>query len=217
MLLEVEALRAWRFAGGSSLMVLVLGPELFQTGVSWSRGSSGGGSSPRLGRHYKHTKFITIPDARLKCSSLDVPTMAACYTGIEDPLLVEHRAHVLKDRNTARGGLFRSVDLHGRSLSLYMGPGHARYALHNAIEVSAHQVARLVGFHAARQPRDLVAHAIEPENRERFTGAQRAAAKSHHGGLIPDLVILRYYLPSSDGLPVTRTYDSKTVGYSEKY
>ena len=29
-----------------------------------------------------------------------------------------------------------------------------------------------------------------------------------------DLVI---YLPSSDGLPVTRTYDVKTIGYSEKY
>ena len=48
-------------------------------------------------------------------------------------------------------------------------------------------------------------------------GAQRAAAKSHRGGLIPDLVILRFYLPSSDGLPVTRTYDVKTVGHSEKY
>ena len=34
---------------------------------------------------------------------------------------------------------------------------------------------------------------------------------------IPDLVILRFYLPSSDGLPVTRTYDVKTVGYSEKH
>ena len=48
-------------------------------------------------------------------------------------------------------------------------------------------------------------------------GAQRAAKRSHRGGLIPDLVILRFYLPSSDGLPVTRTYDVKTVGYSEKY
>ena len=48
-------------------------------------------------------------------------------------------------------------------------------------------------------------------------GAQRAAAKSHRGGLIPDLVILRFYLASSDGLPVTRTYDVKTIGYSEKY
>ena len=48
-------------------------------------------------------------------------------------------------------------------------------------------------------------------------GAQRAAKRSHRGGLIPDLVILRFYLPSSDGLPVTRTYDVKTIGYSEKY
>ena len=48
---------------------------------------------------------------------------------------------------------------------------------------------------------DLVAHAIKPEN--------RAAKRSHRGGLIPDLVILRFYLPSSDGLPVTRTYDVK--------
>ena len=49
-------------------------------------------------------------------------------------------------------------------------------------------------------------------------GAQRAAKRSHRGGLIPDLVILlRFYLPSSDGLPVTQTYDAKTVGYSEKY
>ena len=31
------------------------------------------------------------------------------------------------------------------------------------------------------------------------------------------MVILRFYLPSSDGLPVTRTYDVKAVGYSEKY
>ena len=161
--------------------------------------------------------FITIPDARLKCSSLDVPTMVACYMGIEDPLLVEHRTHVFKDRNTTRGNLFRSVDPYGRSLSLYMGPGHARFALHDAIEAVAHQVARLVGFHAVRQPTDLVAHAIKPENRERFMGAQRAAAKSHRGGLIPDLVILRFYLASSDGLPVTRTYDVKTIGYSEKY
>ena len=48
-------------------------------------------------------------------------------------------------------------------------------------------------------------------------GAQRAAKRSHRGGLIPDLVILRFYLPSSDGLPVTRTYDVKTIRYSEKY
>ena len=80
-----------------------------------------------------------------------------------------------------------------------------RFALHDAIEAVAHQVARLVGFHAVRQPMDLVAR------------AQRAAKRSHRGGLIPDLVILRFYLPSSDGLPVTRTYDVKTVGYSEKY
>jgi len=80
-----------------------------------------------------------------------------------------------------------------------MGPGHARFALHDAIEAVAHQVARLVGFHAVRQPMDLVAHAIKPENRERFMGAQRAAKRSHRGGLIPDLVILRFYLPSSDG------------------
>ena len=73
--------------------------------------------------------FITIPDAKLKCSSLDVPTMVACYLGIEDPLLVEHRTHVFKDRNTTRGNLFRSVDPYGRSLSLYMGPGHARAAI----------------------------------------------------------------------------------------
>jgi len=95
-----------------------------------------------------------------------------------------------------------------------MRPGHTRYELHNAIEAVAHQVARLVGFHAVRQPTDLVAHAIKPENRERFMVAQRAAAKSHRGVLIPDLVILRFYLPSSDGLPVMRTYDVKTVGYS---
>ena len=44
-----------------------------------------------------------------------------------------------------------------------------------------------------------------------------AAARSHHGGLTPDLVIPRFYLPSSDGLPLTRTSDVKTAGYSEKY
>ena len=109
------------------------------------------------------------------------------------------------------------MDPYGRSLSLYIGPGHARFALHDAIEAVAHQVARLVGFHAARQPTDLVAHAIEPENRERFMGAQRAAKRSHRKGIIPDLVILRFYLLSSDGLPVTRTYDVKTIGHSEKY
>ena len=124
--------------------------------------------------------FITIPDARLKCSSLDVPTVVACYMGLEDPLLVEHRAHVFKDRNTTRGNLFRSVGLYGRSLLLYMGPGHARFA----IEAAAQQAARLVGFHAARHTADLVALAIKPENRGRFMGDQRAAAKSHRGGLI---------------------------------
>ena len=98
-----------------------------------------------------------------------------------------------------------------------MGPGHARFALHDAIEAVAHQVARPVGFHAVRQPTDLVAHAINPENRERFMGAQRAAKRSHRGGLVPDLAILRFYLPSSDGLPVTRTYDLRTTGCSEKY
>ena len=99
--------------------------------------------------------------------------LVACYMGLEDPLLVKHRTHVFKDRNTTRGNLFRSVGPYGRSLSLYMGPGHARFALHDAIEDAAHQVARLVGFHAVRQPMDLIAHAIKPENRERFMGAQR--------------------------------------------
>jgi len=47
--------------------------------------------------------FIYIPDARLKCLSSDVPTMVACYMGLEDPLLVEHRAYVYKDRDTTRG------------------------------------------------------------------------------------------------------------------
>jgi len=138
--------------------------------------------------------FTTIPDARLKCSSLDASAMVACYMGLEDPLLVEHRthvdedpllvehrAHVFKDRNTSRGTLFRSMDPYGRSLSLYMGPGHARFALHDAIETVEHQVARLVGFHAVRQPMDLVVHAIKPENRKRFMGAQRAAKRSHRG------------------------------------
>ena len=92
-----------------------------------------------------------------------------------------------------------------------------RGTLHDAIGTVAHQVARLVGFHAVRQPTDLVAHAIKPENRERFIAAQRAAAKSHRGGLIPDLIILRLYIPSSGGLSVTRTCDVKTVGYSERY
>ena len=59
---------------------------------------------------------------------------------------------------------------------------------------------------------NFVAYAIKPENWERFMGAQRAATRSHRGGLIPDLVILRFYRPSSDGLPMTRTYDAKTVG-----
>ena len=98
-----------------------------------------------------------------------------------------------------------------------MGPGHARFALHDAIGAVAHQVARLVGFHAVRQPMDLAAHAIKPENRERFKGAQRAAMRSHRGGLIPELVVLCFYLPSSDGLPVTRNNDAKTIGSSEKY
>ena len=125
--------------------------------------------------------FIATPDARLKCLSLDVPTMVACYMGLEDPLLVEHQAHVFKDRNTTRGDLFRSVDPYGRSLSLYMGPGHAHFALHDAIEAVAHQVTRLVGFHAVRQPMDLVAHAIKPENRERFMGAQQDAQVPSRG------------------------------------
>ena len=98
-----------------------------------------------------------------------------------------------------------------------MGPGPARFALHDAIEASAHQGARFAGFHAVRQPTDLVSHAIKPDNRKRFMGDQRAAAKSHRGGLIPDLVILRFYLPSSDGLPVTRTYDVRAIGHSENY
>jgi len=46
---------------------------------------------------------------------------------------------------------------------------------------------------------------------------KRAAARSHRGGLIPDMAILRFYLPSSDSLPVTRTYNLKMIGYSEKY
>ena len=68
-----------------------------------------------------------------------------------------------------------------------------------------------------RRNKNLVAHAIKPENWERFMRAQRAAKRSHRGGLIPDLVILRFFLPSSDGLLVARTYDVKTVGYSEKH
>ena len=95
--------------------------------------------------------------------------MVACYMGIEDPLLVELRTHVFKDRDSTRGNLFRSVDPYGRSLSLYMGPGHTRFALHDAIEAVAHQAARLVGFHAVRQPTDLVVSAIKPVNRERLT------------------------------------------------
>jgi len=125
--------------------------------------------------------FITTPDERLKCSSLDVPTMAACYMGLEDPLLVEHRAHVFKDRNTTRGNLFRSVGPYGRSLSLCMGPGHARFELHDATGAVAHRAARLAGFHAVQQPTDLVAHAIKPKNRGRFMGARRAAKRSHIG------------------------------------
>jgi len=30
-------------------------------------------------------------------------------------------------------------------------------------------------------------------------------------------LLTRFYLPSSDGLPVTWTYDVKTIEYSEKY
>ena len=72
------------------------------------------------------------------------------------------------------------MDPYSRSLSLYMGPGHARYELHNAIEAVAHQVARLVGFHAVRQPMDLVAHAKKGAIHGSPTGRYEVPSRGTH-------------------------------------
>jgi hypothetical protein len=144
--------------------------------------------------------------------------MVSIYMGIEDPLLVHHRGLVYRDRNTRGGGAqFREVDAHGHSLSLYFGAGHGRFALHNELEALSHRFALLAGYNAVRQPTDVFNLAIRQQSRDRFDGEQRKAARAHKGGIVFDLFIRGFHLPSGEVGVVDRGYDWKTVGMAPKY
>ena len=137
--------------------------------------------------------------------------------GIEDPLLLHHKGVVFRDRNTRGGPLFRELDAHGHALSLYFGAGHGRFALHNELGALSRCFALLVGLKAFRQPADVFTSAIRQESRGRFDGDQRMAAKTHRGGIIFDLFIRGFHLPSGEVGFVDRGYDWKTIGMLEAY
>ena len=141
--------------------------------------------------------------------------MVAMYIGIPDPLLAQHEGTVFMDRASKSGSVRRTIDVYGRALSLYMGRDHWRFRFHNELEDAGLSLALLVGFNAQQQPHDVFTSAITLAQRQRFEGRQRQAAKVHRGGLIADMAIRGFYLPSAEGVvPVLRQYDRKTVGYN---
>jgi hypothetical protein len=161
--------------------------------------------------------FVSLPTPHTRASGLEVCSMVSIYMGIEDPLLLHHKGLVFRDRNTRGGPLFRELDAHGHALSLYFGAGHGRFALHNELEALSHRFALLVGYQAVRQPADVFSSAIRNESRDKFNGDQRKAAKSHRGGIIFDLFIRGFHLPSGEVGFVDRGYDWKTIGMLGPY
>jgi len=112
---------------------------------------------------------------------------------------------------------FRTVDAFGDSLSMYLGTGHGRYALHNELEDVSHRIALLVGVSACQQPMNIFRPAINPGRHEAWHNAQRKAAKQHRGGIIFDLFIRAFSLPSRNAGFVDQGYDWKTIGMTPKY
>lgn len=162
--------------------------------------------------------FTTIPTHSLKASGQEVCSMTATYMGVADPLLVRHEGAVFYDRASQRGPVRRVVDVHGASLSAYLGKGNKRVRFHNDLEATGAALATLVGFRARQQPADLFNSAINPAERRRFEGAQATSARKHRGGLVPDMAIGDFFLPTSPGVvPVLRMYDWKTVGRISKF
>jgi hypothetical protein len=144
--------------------------------------------------------------------------MTSTYMGVADPLLVRHEGAVFYDRASQRGPVRRVVDVHGASLSAYLGKGNKRVRFHNDLEATGAALATLVGFRARQQPADLFNSAINPAERRRFEGAQATSARQHRGGLVPDMAIDDFFLPSSPGVvPVLRMYDWKAVGRISKF
>jgi len=133
--------------------------------------------------------------------------MVAIYMGIEDPFLVHHKGLVFRGMNSAGGHLYRTVDTFGDSLSMYLGTCHGRFTLHNELEDLAQRIALIFGMNACQQPMDVFTGSCEARHT-----AQRKAAKQHRGGIIFDLFIRAFSLPSRNVGFVDQEYDWKTIG-----
>ena len=78
-----------------------------------------------------------------------------------------------------------------------------------------HRIALLVVMNTCRQPTDVFSLAINPGRREAWHIAQRKAAKQHRGGIIFDLFIRAFNLPSWNVGFVDQEYDWKTIGMTQ--
>ena len=79
---------------------------------------------------------------------------------------------------------------------MYFGAGHGEHALHNELEDLSYRIALLVGMNSCRQPTDVFSSPINPERHEAWHTAQRKAVKQNCGGLIFELLIRAFSLPS---------------------
>jgi len=109
------------------------------------------------------------------------------------------------------------MDTFGDSLSVYLGAGHERFTLQNELEDLSHRIALLVGMNACQQPTDVFSSAINPVMRETWHTAQRKTVKQHRGGIIFDLFIRAFNIPSRNVGFVDQGYDWKTIGMTSKY
>ena len=72
--------------------------------------------------------------------------------GIADPLLVRHESLSFYDRRSQSGPVRRVLDVHGASLSVYLGKGNKRTSFHNDLYATGAALAHFLGFNARQQP-----------------------------------------------------------------
>ena len=114
--------------------------------------------------------FTTLPTVCLRASGQEFCSMAAMYMVVPGPLLAQHEGTVFLDRASKTVSVRRTIDVHGRSLSLYIGRGHWRFRFHNELEDTGLSVALLVESSAQQQPHGVFNYAINPAQRQCHEG-----------------------------------------------
>ena len=156
--------------------------------------------------------FATLPQESNACSQNEFPGAVAVYLGLPDPLVVAVANTLGPNPYFRDSQALRTLDVYGNNLSMYMGTGHGRTALHNEVQNELFFLAQAVGLSIQRTPVDLFIDAIPLRARDRYRANLREFVQTRHsrfarGGVVPDLYE-----------PLTRQmHDVKTTGFRPEF